>query len=216
MFIKYFFFFFKNSRLSPLPRQHSAAIGCTKKYQPIGMTVHSHCVESFEILLQRCRRGRGCSKLWKNTIFPEHPVGHETKGYSSTECFIQLYCSDNVTWSPRSCHKTTLSKQGLQITFLMLLVLIWYYSLQSSYANTTCVTVNERIRQWPVTDIGGWPLVNESSRNEIKRIVSKNWNASPILYISTRGAAVQITWFFISRRIIYERPATNIRDWSLA
>ena len=31
-----------------LPRQHSAAIGCTKKYQPIGVTVHSHCVESFE------------------------------------------------------------------------------------------------------------------------------------------------------------------------
>ena len=34
--------------LPPLPRQHSAAIGCTKKYQPIEVTVHSHCVESFE------------------------------------------------------------------------------------------------------------------------------------------------------------------------
>ena len=43
-------------------------------YQPIGVTVHSHCVESFEGLLQRCRRGRGCSELWKNTIFPGHPV----------------------------------------------------------------------------------------------------------------------------------------------
>ena len=30
-----------------------------KKYQPLGVTVHSHCVESFEGLLQRCRRGRG-------------------------------------------------------------------------------------------------------------------------------------------------------------
>ena len=38
------------------------------------MTVYSHCVESFEGLLQRCRRGRGCSEWWKNTIFPEHPV----------------------------------------------------------------------------------------------------------------------------------------------
>ena len=37
---------------------HSAAIGCTKRYQPIGLTVHSHCVEG---LLQRCKRGRGCS-----------------------------------------------------------------------------------------------------------------------------------------------------------
>ena len=26
--------------LPPLPRQHSAAIGCTKNYEPIGMTVH--------------------------------------------------------------------------------------------------------------------------------------------------------------------------------
>ena len=60
--------------LPPLPRQHWAAIGCTKNYQPIGVTVHSHCVESFEGLLQRCRRGRGCSGFEKNTIFPEHSV----------------------------------------------------------------------------------------------------------------------------------------------
>ena len=44
--------------LPPLPRQHSAAIGCTKNVQPIGGTVHSHCVENCE----------------KNTIFSEHPV----------------------------------------------------------------------------------------------------------------------------------------------
>ena len=61
--------------LPPLPRQHSAAIGCTKNYQQIGATVHSHCVESFDGLLQRCRREGGvavnCEKI---TIFPEHPV----------------------------------------------------------------------------------------------------------------------------------------------
>ena len=34
--------------LPPLPREHSAAIRCTKNYHPIGITVHSHCVESFE------------------------------------------------------------------------------------------------------------------------------------------------------------------------
>ena len=49
--------------LPPLPR-HSAVIGCTKNYQPIGVTVHSYCIESFEGLLQRCRQGRGCSELW--------------------------------------------------------------------------------------------------------------------------------------------------------
>ena len=46
--------------LQPLPHQHSAAIGCTKNNQQIEVTVHSHCVEG---LLQRCRRGRGCSEL---------------------------------------------------------------------------------------------------------------------------------------------------------
>ena len=35
--------------------QHWAALGCTKNFQSIGVTVHSHCVESFEDLLQRCR-----------------------------------------------------------------------------------------------------------------------------------------------------------------
>ena len=29
-------------------RQHSAAIGCTKNYQPLGVTVHSYSVESLE------------------------------------------------------------------------------------------------------------------------------------------------------------------------
>ena len=57
--------------LPPFPRQHSAAIGCTKSYQPIGVTVlHSHSVESFEDVGE----GRGCSDLLKNTNFPEHPV----------------------------------------------------------------------------------------------------------------------------------------------
>ena len=55
--------------LPPLPRQNSAAIGCTKIYQPIGVTVHSHCVESFEGLLQRCWRGRSSSELWKKHNF---------------------------------------------------------------------------------------------------------------------------------------------------
>ena len=75
VFIKYCVFFSRIfESLPPLPRQHSAAFGCTKIQQPIGVTVHSHCVESFEGLLKRCRRWRGCSELWKNTIFPEHPV----------------------------------------------------------------------------------------------------------------------------------------------
>ena len=41
--------------LPPLPRQHSAAISCTKNYQPIGVTEHSHWVKSFEAMegLQR-------------------------------------------------------------------------------------------------------------------------------------------------------------------
>merc|ERR1711911_125031 len=64
VFIKYCGFFSRIlESLPPLPRQHSTSIGCKKNYQPIGLTVHSHCVESFEGLLQRCRRGRGCGEL---------------------------------------------------------------------------------------------------------------------------------------------------------
>ena len=59
-------FFPKNCRKFATPP--SSALCCYwlyKNCQPIGVTVHSHCVESFEGLLQRCRRGRGCSELWK-------------------------------------------------------------------------------------------------------------------------------------------------------
>ena len=41
-------FFPRILEFPPLPRQHSAAIGCTKNYLPKGVTVHSHCIESFE------------------------------------------------------------------------------------------------------------------------------------------------------------------------
>ena len=54
--------------LPPLPRQHSTAIGCTKNYI---------CIESFQGLFQRSRRGRGGKLsriLGKNTIFNEHSV----------------------------------------------------------------------------------------------------------------------------------------------
>ena len=62
-----------------------------------------------------------------------------------------------------------------------------------------------------------WPLVNESTRNKIKRIVSKIWTAAaPILYFLTRGTAVQrlSCFFFISQRFNFS--ATYIRDWLLA
>ena len=57
-------FFFKNSR--KFATTPSTARGCYwlyKNYQPIGVTVHSHCVESFDGLLQQYKRGRGCSEL---------------------------------------------------------------------------------------------------------------------------------------------------------
>ena len=77
-------------------------------------------------------------------------------------------------------------------------------------------------------DIGGWPLVNESSRKN--RIAFKIWTAVPGVEKFTIGAAVQIleTFPFIlfhdsftrgqpnMRLFIYESSATNIRDWSLA
>ena len=58
----------------PPPRKDLAAIGCSEIGRPIGVTVHSHCVDSFKGLLQQCKRGRGCSGLGRGTVFPEHPV----------------------------------------------------------------------------------------------------------------------------------------------
>ena len=67
--------------LPPLPRQCSAAIGWTINYQPIGVTVHSHGVESYGGLLQRCRRGRGCSEWWKNINFSWTPCTRNVENY---------------------------------------------------------------------------------------------------------------------------------------
>ena len=50
----------------PLPRQHSAVIGCTKNYQLIGVIVHSQCVESFEGLFSYVTEGGvavNCEKI---------------------------------------------------------------------------------------------------------------------------------------------------------
>ena len=44
-----------------------------KNYQQIGVTVNSHCIESFAFT--DIKRGRGSSEFWKKTtIFPEHPL----------------------------------------------------------------------------------------------------------------------------------------------
>ena len=82
VFIKYCAFsqeFSKN--LPPLPRQHSAAIGCTNNYHPIGVTVHSQCVDCTLAMrwelwrsLTVMKAREGLQELWKNTIFCEHPV----------------------------------------------------------------------------------------------------------------------------------------------
>ena len=101
--------------LPPLPCQHLAAIGRTN-YQPIGVTVHSHCIESFEAILHRCRRGRGCSEFWKNTIFLEHPVA------------LSVYFS--ILSVCDQCGKTFMKKYNLQThqvpNFIHYNVLHWW------------------------------------------------------------------------------------------
>ena len=62
-------------RLPPLPRQHSAAIGCTKNYQPIGVTVHHRIVlRALKVSYSDVGEGGVAVKCENNTIFPEHPV----------------------------------------------------------------------------------------------------------------------------------------------
>ena len=60
--------------LPPLPRQTSAAaIGCTKIYQPIGVTVHN-ALTALKISYSDVGEGGVALNCKKNTIFPEHPV----------------------------------------------------------------------------------------------------------------------------------------------
>ena len=56
--------------LPPLPFKHWAAIGCTKNFQPIGVTAHSYWKVSYSDLGEE----GVASNCEKNTIFPEHPI----------------------------------------------------------------------------------------------------------------------------------------------
>ena len=50
----------------------------------------------------------------------------------------------------------------------------------------------ERIRQWPVADIGGLPLVNDRRDIKKNRIAFKIWTAVPRVEKYKIGEAVQI------------------------
>ena len=78
MFIKYVGLFPRIlESLPPLPRQHSASIGCTKNYQPIGgaLKVSYSDVGEGGVVAVNCG---------KNTIFPEHPVPNKIVPESKT------------------------------------------------------------------------------------------------------------------------------------
>ena len=62
--------------LPPLPRQNSTAIGCTIYYQPIGVTVLSHCVERLKFSYSDVGEGGvpvNCEKTqyFLNTLYLE-------------------------------------------------------------------------------------------------------------------------------------------------
>ena len=72
---------------------YSAANGCTKNHQRIGVTVHSHYFESFENLFQRCRRGRGWSELWKkHNLSCQHPIHAITDRQSAYKQADRVNC----------------------------------------------------------------------------------------------------------------------------
>ena len=84
VFIKYCAFsqeFSKN--LPPLPRQHSAAIGCTNNYHPIGVTVHSQCVDC--TLAMRW-------ELWRSLTV--------MKAREGLQWIVKKH---NILWTPCSC-----------------------------------------------------------------------------------------------------------------
>ena len=70
-------FFSKDSGkfATSLPRQHSAAIGCTNYYQPIGGLYTRIALRALKVSYSDVGEVWGGGELWKKTqIFPEHPV----------------------------------------------------------------------------------------------------------------------------------------------
>ena len=62
--------FFQEFSEFDLLRQHLAAICRLENGQPKEATLHFYCVEIFGDMQARA----GLQWIWKNTIFPEHPV----------------------------------------------------------------------------------------------------------------------------------------------
>ena len=59
-----------------------------------------------------------------------------------------------------------------------------------------------------------WPLVNESSRNKIKRIISKIWTVATILlFFSTRGIFVRIFKAIFNYATIHLREVSQRYPW---
>ena len=115
--------------LLPLHRQHSAAIGFTKYYQPIGVTVHSHCVESFEGLLQRCRRGRDCSELWKKHNFSWTPYRWKTLPLFQATAPPKSFISElSQRVRPSSVWHASASIPGLDLIAMIAIILKLEYN----------------------------------------------------------------------------------------
>ena len=77
----------------PPPRKDLAAIGCTEIGRPIGVTVHLHCVESFENPLQRYGgEGRVAmdnekTHFFLNTLYKHKDGGLTDKGFCREASF---------------------------------------------------------------------------------------------------------------------------------
>ena len=67
--------------LPPLSRQHLAALGCTKNYQRIGVTVHSHTGEG--VVAVNCEK----TQFFPNTlyIFDSHVFPGSTENIQKTQ-----------------------------------------------------------------------------------------------------------------------------------
>ena len=103
----------KNSQKFATSPSHSAAIGCTKNYQPIGVTVHSHW-ELWNSLTAMYRWGRGCSELWKNTMFLEHPVGQVSCPNGSCIPIGKSLLSELKSWGIRKKPKKPYYRKGFR------------------------------------------------------------------------------------------------------
>ena len=87
VFIEYCVFFQEFSKVCHLSLASTRLLLVVQKITSQQEWLYTRiALRALQIPYKRCKRGRGCSELWNNTIFPEHPVAGWTSEAPRRTC----------------------------------------------------------------------------------------------------------------------------------